>query len=147
MARLVVHYGRIVEHAQSGHVVVIAGHHARMLFEEECGRNVQRDGQRLQYKAGQGLEVIGQCAYMIRKSGQRLLWQILDIQCANVECMSQLRCFAIEALVARTHIAVIVAIAAYVELLDIRFQVDKVVQMVPSRFQLKRVRQSQIKHD
>jgi len=57
LAGLVVHDGRIVEHAQGAHVVMVAGQHVRVLFEEEGVRNVQGDGQRLQDEAGQRLEV------------------------------------------------------------------------------------------
>lgn len=137
LAGLVVHYGRIVEHAQGAHVVVVAGQHVRVLFEEERVRNVQGDGQRLQYKAGQRLEVRGQGADVVRKSWQRLLWQILSVQCADIESVTQLRRLAIESLLlTTTHVAMFVSIGTDIVLSDVRRQIHEVIQVIPGSLEL-----------
>jgi len=115
---------------------MVAGQHVRVLFEEEGVRNVQGDGQRLQDEAGQRLEVRGQGADVVRESRQRLLGQILGVQCADVEGVPELRGLAIEALLAATHVAMLVTLGADVVLPHIGWQVHEVIQVIPGSLEL-----------
>lgn len=99
--------------------------------------HTKANGNRLQQQCGQMLEITGQIGNVLLKSGQWLLRQCGSIQCAYIECMPQFRRRTIESLLAGFDVAMIVGRFTQIHLLRVVGQFTEIVQMQPSRFQLK----------